>query len=583
MRKTKIVCTLGPSTDDIEVLKEMMLSGMDVARLNFSHGTHEQHKKRIDNIKKLRSELNLPVAIMLDNKGPGIRIGAFKGGRVELYKGDLFILTAEDIIGNKERVSITYKDLKDKVAPGNDIFIDDGIIQLKVVEIAGDDIVCKVISPGVVTDKKSINVPGIKLDMPYLNQTDIDDIVFGIENDVDFIAASFVRSAADIIEIKRVLEQYGGRDIQIIAKIENSQGVENIDEILKISDGIMVARGDMGIEIPFEELPRIQKMLIKKAYMSGKKAITATQMLDSMEKNPRPTRAETTDVANAVYDGTSAIMLSGETAAGKYPVLALKTMCKIALRAEEDIDYEKRFRAYEVETKNVANAISHATVTTAHDLNAAAIVTVTKTGTTARMISKYRPNCPIVGCTTSEKVRRQLNMSWGVLPVLIEEKDNTDELFDYAVEKALETGIIKIGDLVAITSGVPLGVPGTTNTLKVHLVGHILVSGKGINKKTAVGKLCVCKNEQQARENFEEGDILVLPETSNDIIDLLKKAGGIITETDGYSSHAAVVGLSLDIPVVCGAKYATDILKSGTTVTIDGARGLVYCGAMDKI
>ncbi len=583
MRKTKIVCTLGPATDDINVLKEMMLAGMDVARLNFSHGTHPEHKERIEKIKKLREELNLPVAIMLDTKGPAIRTCSLKDSCVNLNTGDAFILTAEDVLGDNTKVSVTLKELKDMVSRGDTIYLDDGCIQLVVENIKGQDIICKVVCGGVLANQKSVNVPGVKLDLPYLSQADIDDILFGIENDVDFIAASFTRRASDIIEIKRILEQHNGDNIQIIAKIENGEGVDSIDEIIKVSDGIMVARGDMGVEIPLEELPRIQKDIIKKVYMQGKKAITATQMLESMINNPRPTRAEITDVANAVYDGTSALMLSGETAVGKYPVLTVKTMCKIAERTENDINYKKRFYEYRLDTSNVANAISHATVTTALDLDAAAIVTVTKTGSTARMISKFRPSCPIIGCTTDEKVRRQLNMSWGVIPILIEEKSNTDELFDYAVEKALETGVVKSGDLVVLTSGVPLGVPGTTNILKVHIVGHVLVSGAGVNKKSVVGKLCVCKTEQEALRKFEKGDILVIPETSNNIMSILKNASGIITEQGGFASHAAVVGLSLDIPVVCGAQYATDILKNGTIVTLDGSRGMVFSGIMNKL
>lgn len=583
MKKTKIVCTLGPATDDINILRELMLEGMNVARLNFSHSNYKEQKKRIDNVKKLREELNLPVAVLLDTKGPEIRIGEFEKGFAVLKEGDLFTLTCDEIKGSEKQVSISCSLLKDKVARGTDIYINDGNIHLKVENTEGGNIICKVLNGGKLTDKKSVNVPGVKLGMKFVSQKDIDDIKFGIENGIDYIAASFTRTAADIIDIKRVLEEYNGTGIQIIAKIENSEGIENIDEILKVSDGLMVARGDMGVEVAFEEIPRIQKILIKKAYMSGKKAITATQMLESMINNPRPTRAETTDVANAIYDGTSAIMLSGETAVGKYPVLTLQTMVKIALCTEADINYKKRFKEYEIEKTKVSDAISHATVTTAHDLEASAIITVTKTGTTARMISKYRPSCPIIGCTTDERVQRQLNLSWGVLPILIEEKSNTDDLFDYAVEKAVETGIIKSGDLVAITSGVPLGIPGTTNTLKVHLVGNVLVTGTGITKKTVIGKLCVCGNEAQAQKDFEDGDILVIPETSNNIMGLLKKAGGIITESGGFSSHAAVVGLTLDIPVICGAPYASKILKTGTTVTMDATRGLVYSGKMNKI
>ncbi len=584
MRKTKIVCTLGPATDNENILKELMLEGMNVARLNFSHGSYEDHKKRIDTFYKVRNELGFPVALLLDTKGPEIRISIFENGFVELADGDTFTLTSDKIVGNKESVMIYCDVLKTKVVQGNDIFIDDGSIHLRVLNVINNDIVCKVIDGGKLSNNKSVNIPGVKIGLSFISQKDIDDIKFGIENDIDFIAASFTRCAEDIINIKKILEENGGNNIQIIAKIENSEGVENIDEILKVSDGLMVARGDMGIEIPLEELPRIQKVLIKKAYMQGKKAITATQMLDSMINNPRPTRAETTDVANAIYDGTSALMLSGETAIGKYPVLALQTMCKITEKTEADINYNKRFKDYELgEYPMIADAISHATVTTAHDLGAAAIITVTQTGTTARMISKFRPNCPIISCTSNKRVQRQLFMSWGVVPILIELKSNTDDLFDYAVEKALETKLIKFGDIVSITSGVPLGVPGTTNILKVHVVGDILVSGLGINKKSVYGKLCVCENEKEVLNKFEDGDILVIPETSNNIMKILKKASGIITEKEGYSSHAAIVGLSLDIPVICGVPYATKILKSGTIITMDATRGIVYCGVMTKL
>lgn len=583
MRKTKIVCTLGPATDDPKVLQELMRSGMNVARLNFSHGTYEDHQKRIDLFKKVRDELGLPVALMLDTKGPEIRIKTFEGDTAELTQGSPFTLTCDEVTGDSSKVSISCDSLKSKLSPGTSIFVDDGSIQLKVDKVECNDIVCTVMVGGKLSNRKSINVPDVKLGLTYMSERDMQDIKFGIQNDVDFIAASFVRCAADVLDVRKVLEENGAGDIHIIAKIENNEGVENIDEILKASDGIMVARGDMGVEIPFEELPRIQKLLIKKAYMSGKKAITATQMLESMIKNPRPTRAEVTDVANAIYDGTSAIMLSGETAVGAYPVLAVQTMCKIAERTENDINYQRRFHDYDGKATMVNDAISHATVTTAHDLGAAAIITVTKTGTTARMISKYRPACPIIGCSPSEKTLRQLAMSWGVEPLLIEERTNTDELFGHAVDSASNAGLVSSGDIVAITCGVPLGIPGTTNLLKVHIVGNVLVTGIGVGDKSAIGKLCVAASEQEALETFEDGDILVIPETSNSIIRLLKKAKGIITEAEGMSSHAAVVGLSLGIPVICSAKYATKILKFGTIVTMDEKSGLVYYGEMNHL
>jgi len=459
MRRTKIVCTLGPATDNPEVLRKMMENGMNVARLNFSHGTHEEQQKRVDIFKKIRDELNLPVALLLDTKGPEIRIGNFIDHEVELKEGQTFVLTTREVEGTNEIVSVTYSELHNDVSRGNKILIDDGLIELVVQDIQDRDMICTVKNGGKISNHKGINVPGAAIKIPYLSEKDKEDILFGIKNDVDFIAASFVRTAYDVLEIRKVLEKNGGSDIQIIAKIENREGVNNIDEIIKVSDGIMVARGDMGVEIPLEELPIIQKLLIEKCYKAGKKVITATQMLDSMIRNPRPTRAETTDVANAIYDGTSAIMLSGETAVGKYPVESLITMSRIAERTESSIDYKKRFSMEQFNVvPNVTNAISHATCTTAHDLGAAAIISVTKTGHTARMVSKFRPSCPIIATTVSKKVYRQLALSWGVYPMLSDLKETTDELFEEAVDRALESGIVKNGDLVVITAGVPVGV-----------------------------------------------------------------------------------------------------------------------------
>lgn len=420
MRKTKIICTLGPATDDDNVLKQLMLAGMDAARFNFSHGTHEQHKANKERVVKFREELGLPIATILDTKGPEIRVRDFKDGKVELKAGNKFILTTEDILGDETKASITYKYLVNDVKPGNTILIDDGLIELSVESVTEKDVVCRVENGGIVSNHKGVNVPRVDLSIPYISEQDRSDIIFGIENDFDFIAASFVRCADDVLQIRKIFDEYHCDNINIISKIENMQGVENIDEIIRVSDGIMVARGDMGVEIPLEDVPVIQKMIIKKVYNADKQVITATQMLDSMMKNPRPTRAEATDVANAIYDGTSAIMLSGETAAGKYPVEALSTMIKIAERAEQDIDYTKKFQNRDSEkNSDITSAISHATCTTALDLDAAAIVTVTKSGKTARMISKYRPACPIIGCTPIEKVSRQLNLSWGVSPLVI--------------------------------------------------------------------------------------------------------------------------------------------------------------------
>lgn len=471
MRKTKIICTLGPATDSKERLIDLINEGMDVARFNFSHGTHEEHKKKVDLLKECREELNSYVAALLDTKGPEIRIKQFETGKIELKKDQEFTLTAKDVAGTEDIVSITFADLYKDVKVGTRILIDDGLIELVVLRVAGEDIICKVLNGGTISNNKGINVPGINLSMPYLSAKDRSDIIFGIKNDFDFIAASFVREAADIHQIRKILEENGNNNIHIIAKIENIQGIDNIDEIIQAADGIMIARGDMGVEIPCEDVPVIQKMIIKKVYEAGKIVITATQMLDSMMKNPRPTRAEAADVANAIYDGTSAIMLSGETAAGLYPIESLKTMVRIANKAELDIDYRKRFFYHKrKENPDITDAISHATCTTAHDLNAAAIVTVTKSGKSARMISRYRPQCDIIGGSTEAKVCRQLNLSWGVSPVLLEEMKDVFNLFEHAIEESKKNNYLASGEVVVITSGVPIGISGTTNMIKVEVV-----------------------------------------------------------------------------------------------------------------
>lgn len=537
LRKTKIVCTLGPSTDDENVMRSLIEEGMNVARFNFSHGGHEEQFGRLTMLRKLREEMKRPVAALLDTKGPEIRLKEFASGKVELKNGQTFTLTTEDIVGDESRVAITYKDLPDDVKPGDTILIDDGLIGLevkKIQKVSGTkadaegkmpmDIVCTVMNGGMVSNKKGVNVPNVELSMPYISEKDYGDIVFAVENDYDFIAASFVRCADDVLAIRKILEEKGGEDIHIIAKIENMQGVQNIDEIIRVSDGIMVARGDMGVEIPLEDVPVIQKMIIKKVSGAGKVVITATQMLDSMMKHPRPTRAEATDVANAIYDGTSAIMLSGETAAGQYPIEALKTMVRIAVRTECDINYLQRFKDRKnMSSPDVTNAISHATCTMAGDLNAAAILAVSKSGRTARMISKYRPYSPIIGACLTEKVYRQLGLSWGVAPLLLEQKNKAEELFDYAVDTAETAGLISKGDVVVLTAGVPLGVSGTTNLIKVQVAGHILVKGKGIAGKKIAANLCVCHSEEDLA-NFKEGDIIVAADTNNRMMEQMRQA-----------------------------------------------------------
>ena len=581
-RKTKIVCTLGPSTDKEGVLKRLIEEGMNVARFNFSHGDHEEQLGRLQMLQKLRKELKRPVAALLDTKGPEIRLRDFTDGKVELKDGQTFTLTTDEIMGDAKRVSITYKNLPEDVKPGDRILIDDGLIGMEVKEIKvtsgakadkdgnkPKDIICQVLNGGVISNRKGVNVPNVELSMPYISEKDYGDIVFAVEHDYDFIAASFVRTADDVLAIRKILAEKGGEDINIIAKIENMQGVQNIDDIIRVSDGIMVARGDMGVEIPLEDVPVIQKMIIKKVYDAGKKVITATQMLDSMMKHPRPTRAEATDVANAIYDGTSAIMLSGETAAGMYPIEALKTMVRIAVRTEQDIKMRKT-----MSNPDVTNAISHATCTMAGDLNAAAIITVTKSGRTARMVSKYRPNCPIIGGCLTEKIYRQLALSWGVIPLMIEEKTQAEELFDYAVDAAEAAGIISKGDVVVLTAGVPLGVSGTTNLIKVQVAGHILVEGQGIGTQKISANLCVCHSDEDLK-NFKVGDIIVAKDTSNAMMTQMREASGLIVEASGENCHAAIAGLSLDIPVLIGAKHALDVLKSSAYVELDCENGLV--------
>lgn len=469
MRKTKIICTIGPASESEEKLRELMFAGMNVARFNFSHGSHKEQLVKYNRVLKVRKELGLPVATLLDTKGPEIRLRDFEGGKVELVSGQQFVLTTEEIMGTAERATISYKNLKNDINVGTTILIDDGLIEMTVEEIKGEDIVCKVINGGFVSNHKGVNVPGAILSMPYISEVDLADIVFGVEHGFDFIAASFVRTREDIQEVRKIVEDRGSK-IKIIAKIENMQGIQNLEEIITAADGIMVARGDMGVEIPLEEVPILQKKMIKMAVAQGKHVITATQMLESMIKNPRPTRAEATDIANAIYDGTTAIMLSGESAAGLYPVEAVKTMSRIAERAEQDIDYRGRMQRVKEdrqETPDITTAISYATCSVASDLKAAAIITVTMSGFTANMIARYKPGCQIIGCTLDEKVYRQLNLLWGVKPVMIQKERTTDALFEEAVFKAKQAGLVKTGDTVVITAGVPLGVVGKTDMIHV--------------------------------------------------------------------------------------------------------------------
>lgn len=575
IRKTKIVCTMGPNLFEKHLIAPLMKAGMNVARFNFSHGTYETHQHYYDEVCRIRDELGLPVATMLDTKGPEIRVRSFKNGRVTLQNGQLFTLTTDEVEGDEERVSITYKELPQDIAVGTSILIDDGLIGMQVERIDGADIVCRVLNGGVVSNNKGVNIPNAHLSMPFISEKDHQDILFAIKNGYDFIAASFTRCADDIMQIRHILQENNCHTINIIAKIENMEGVENIDEILRVVDGVMVARGDLGVEVPLEDVPSLQKKLIQRGIAAGKPVITATQMLDSMIKNPRPTRAEATDVANAIYDGTSAIMLSGESAVGAYPVEAVETMVRIALRAEADMDYIRRFSRDTSASTDVTNAISHATVTSAHDLNASAIITVTKSGSTARILSRYRPACVIVGCTTEKHVWRQLALSWGTVPLMIAEESNTDDLFEHAVDAAVQNGLVHDGELVVLTAGVPLGISGTTNLMKVHVVGHLLSRGQGLHGGKVVAPLCVIRNLEKDAKNFNTGDVIVCHQTTREMFSMLRKSSAIVLEDDNPEGHGAIAGMSLDIPVIIGAKNATNILKSGAVVTVDGEKGTV--------
>lgn len=581
MKKTKIVCTIGPASEKEEILRELMLNGLNVARLNFSHGNYEEHKKRIDTIKKLREELDLPIAIMLDTRGPEIRLKYFKEGEVTLNAGDIFTLTTRDVEGDQNIVSVTYEGLSQDVKKGDKILIDDGLVELEVLEIIdGTDIRCKVLNGGTIKDRKGVNVPGVAINLPAVTKKDIEDIKFGIENHVDFIAASFIRRADDVLEIRKILEDNGGEHIEIISKIENQQGVDNIDEIIEASDGIMVARGDLGVEIEAEKIPILQKQIIKKCNIAGKPVITATQMLDSMIRNPRPTRAEVTDVANAILDGTDAVMLSGETASGKYPIEAVKTMYNIAINTETSSQYLETLKSKRTLDNKISttNAISKATCTTAEDLKASAIITATSSGYTAKAVSKFRPQSPIIAATTSERVMRKLALVWGVYPVLSKKSQNTDEVIDMSIHSAMLKGYVKEGDLIVITAGIPVGVSGTTNLLKVHTVGKVLLKGTGVGKKSASGTVCIGSSQKELKDKFKEGQILVCEYTDKDIVEFMEKASAIIVEQGGLTSHAAIVGLNLGKPTIVGAEGATKLLKDGDIVTVDAVTGLVYEG-----
>lgn len=580
MRKTKIICTLGPTSENKEVLGKLMHEGMNAARLNFSHGTHEEHARRIKLVKELREELDKPIAIILDTKGPEIRTGAFKNGNAELKEGAEFtVICGENIEGDETRCSVTYADLYKDVKPGDMILIADGLVGLEIQKVDGNIIHCIVKNSGTLGNQKNVNIPGISVNLPAITEKDIDDLKFGVEQDIDMISASFIRKASDVLEIRKVLAEHGGNDILIFSKIENQEGVNNIDEIIKFSDGIMVARGDLGVEIPTEDVPLVQKMIIEKCNEAGKPVITATQMLDSMIRNPRPTRAEASDVANAIFDGTDAIMLSGETANGKYPVETVRIMAKIAERAEESIKYRENFQnRNKRRIPNVPSAISLATCNAALDLNASAIITATQSGHTARMVSRFRPECPIIAVTPYKKVARRLALNWGVYSLIAGKTGSTDELINNSVSKALDAGFVNKGDLVVIAAGIPVDYAGTTNMLKVHIVGDILVQGKGKGNRPGYGVAHVVNSYEEAADNIDNGEILVAKNLDDRYIELLDKINGIITEAEDFSSAIAIEILKREIPIIYKAAGATNVLKTGAFITVDAQRGIVYSG-----
>ena len=580
MRKTKIICTLGPSTDKGDVLRDLIANGMNVARFNFSHGSYEEHGGRLAKLKALREELGKPVAALLDTKGPEIRLKEFKNGVEMLEAGQTFTLTTRDVEGTKEICSVTYKDLPQDVQPGGTIMLDDGLIMLRIEQVTDTDIIGTVLNSGKLKTKKGVNVPGVHLSMPYLSQKDREDIIFGVQNGFDFIAASFVRTAQDVYDIRNLLNEYD-TNIRIIAKIENREGVNNIDSILSAADAVMVARGDLGVEIDFTELPGIQKDIIDRSFSFGKPIVTATQMLDSMMVNPRPTRAEISDVANAIYDGTSAIMLSGETAAGAYPVEALKTMSAIAERTENEPHYrDERFKDAAHGQISVSDATAHAACLTARDVNAAAIVTVSESGNTARLLSKYRPTQPIIACVMDEQVQRQLSLSWGITSLLMGPAKSTDELIEMSTALAQKNGYLHNGELAVVTAGVPVGVSGTTNMIKIHMVGNCLSTGVGVGREnadltSASGKACVCRTLDEVRAKFKPGMVLVVPSTTNEMLEYVRDAAALVVEEAGLNSHAAIAGKALLKPTIVGALGACSHIRDGLDIAVDCAHGSV--------
>lgn len=578
MRKTKVVCTLGPSSERHETLVKMVQAGMNVARINFSHGAKEIHRQRIEKFRQVGEQSGRYLALLVDTRGPEMRIKSFGEDYVELQEGQDFSLTTRDITGDTHKVSVTYQGLPDDVPRGASILLDDGAISLEVVDITADEVRCRVVDGGILRSNKGMNIPGVHLNLPVISPEDRSDITFALNLGVDYIAASFIRNREDVLDIRNLVEKEGQKEVKIIAKIENQQGVDNFSSILEVADGVMVARGDLGVEIPAEDVPLVQKSIIEYCNRAGKPVITATQMLESMMENPRPTRAEASDVANAIFDGTDAVMLSGETAVGDYPVETAETMCRIAERTEKGLQYEQLLQYFEpIMEKTVTDAISYATCHTSQELGASAIITSTQSGYTARMVSKYRPRAPIVAVTPVEEVARSLTLSWGVYPTVSPPVYNTDEMFKLVVETALNAGLINMGDLVVITAGLPVGVSGTTNFLRVETVGEIIARGTGIGKTSVIGKARLVKGKEDLPRITRE-DILVAPSTDKNMVPYLEKARGMVTEVGGLTSHAAIMAVNLGIPAIVGVENATGLISEGEFITLDSLRGQLYRG-----
>ena len=580
LKRTKIVCTIGPASESEETLEQLILAGMNVARLNFSHGDHDEHLVRIERIRKISKKLNQPIGIMLDTKGPEIRTHKMAEEVIHIQKGDSVRISMAEVEGTAEKFSVSYPGLINDVELGMPILLDDGLVELQVSDIdeENQEIVTTAINSGELKNNKGVNVPGASLNLPGLTDKDRSDIEFGIKNGVNFIAASFVRRTSDVLEIKEILEKHDALHVQIIPKIENQEGVDNLDDIISVSDGLMVARGDLGVEIPVEEVPIVQKEMIEKCRRAGKPVITATQMLDSMQDNPRPTRAEASDVANAIFDGTDAIMLSGETAAGDYPVESVNMMSNIAIRTEASLIGQDAYSLKAYDQGDTTEAIGQAVGHTAKNLDINTIVAATESGHTARMISKYRPKANILAMTFSEETALALTLKWGVVPLVSSKPDSTDDMFNVAANFVVEHEFAKEGDLIIITAGVPVGESGTTNLMKIQMIGSKLVQGQGIGNETVIGRAVVGKTADEAVSNMTDHGILVVKTTDKDYLPAIEKASAIVVEQGGLTSHAAVVGIAMGIPVVVAAEKATELINHGELITVDSRRGMIYRG-----